>query len=473
MNKLRIALCAGLLGTTLAFVSAGGAQAAGPLRLGIFDAAVYDADASLRSTWMDRTAAIGASIVRLQASWGEIAPSAPAAGTAADPANAAYHWGELDGAVSDAAGRGIEVLINIGSAPRWAQGPNPPAGTKPGSWRPDAAAFGAFAEAVARRYSGSFRPAGGNQLPRARYWQAWNEPNLSTYLAPQWDESGGRPTPESPEIYRAMLNSFYEHVKAVNPDNVVVTAGTAPFGDPTPGGPRIPPARFVRALLCVDDRRLRPQPCPQPAHFDALDHHPYSIGGPLRKALNRDDVSLPDMGKLSRPLKAAVASGGALPAAPKQLWATELSWDSSPPDPDGVPAATQARWLSQAFYVLWRQGVGVAMWYQLRDAPPIPSYATTYQSGLFLLDGRPKPSAQAFRFPFVVDRAGRRTRLWGKAPGPGPVTIQRRRGSSWSDLTTVQAGADGVFDVVVGLGGHPTLRATTPPAASLPARRPG
>ncbi len=45
------------------------------------------------------------------------------------------------------------------------------------------------------------------------------------------------------------------------------------------------------------------------------------------------------------------------PRGPKRLWATEISWDSSPPDPQGVPIAEHARWLEQALYVLWSQGV--------------------------------------------------------------------------------------------------------------------
>lgn len=70
-------------------------------------------------------------------------------------------------------------MFTIYSAPDYAEGADRPATATPGSWRPDPAAFGAFAEAVARRYSGA------NGLPRVRYFEAWNEPNLDVYLAPQ------------------------------------------------------------------------------------------------------------------------------------------------------------------------------------------------------------------------------------------------------------------------------------------------
>jgi hypothetical protein len=156
---------------------------------------------------------------------------------------------------------------------------------------------------------------------------------------------------ESPIIYRGLLNAFYTAVTSVHSSNLVITGGTAPFGDP-PGGARIPPAEFVRAMLCVQGPRLTTTRCPNPAHFDILAHHPYAINGPWAPAINADDVSVPDLGKLTRPLAAAERAGQALPRGPKQLWVTEFSWDSSPPDPHGVPMDEHAHWLEEAVYVL-------------------------------------------------------------------------------------------------------------------------
>jgi hypothetical protein len=166
--------------------------------------------------------------------------------------------------------------------------------------------------------------------------------------------------------------------------------------------------------------------------FDVLAHHPYSVGGPFRQALNDDDVSLPDLAKLRRPLRAAERAGRALPRGPKRLWVTELSWDSRPPDPDGVPALVHARWLAQAFYVLWRQGVGTVLWFQVRDQAPLPSYAATSQSGVLRRDGRPKPARRAFSFPFVA-RRGRDgwVRAWALAPAAGRLSIERRVATRW------------------------------------------
>lgn len=172
----------------------------------------------------------------------------------------------------------------------------------------------AFALALAPRYSGRFDPGSGT-LPGGRCYQAWSEPNLDNHLTPQWIRVGRRWVAESPIIYRGLLNAFYAAVKSVHSSNLVITGGTAPFGDP-PGGARIPPAEFVRAMLCVQGPRLTTTRCPNPAHFDILAHHPYAINGPWAPAINADDVSVPDLGNLTRPLAAAERAGQALPVVP-------------------------------------------------------------------------------------------------------------------------------------------------------------
>ncbi len=173
----------------------------------------------------------------------------------------------------------------------------------------------------------------------------------------------------------------------------------------------MPPAQFDRNLFCVNGtKHLTPAPCSDPLHVDAIDHHPYGIGGPLWHAYNADDVAVPDLPKITGPLHAAERWHRILPAGPKRLWVTELSWDSNPPDPNGVPVQTQARWYEQSMYVLWREGVDTILFYAIVDAPPIPNYASTYQAGIYYLDGQPKPSATAFRFPFVTQRVRRAAR---------------------------------------------------------------
>ena len=112
--------------------------------------------------------------------------------------------------------------------------------------------------------------------------------------------------------------------------------------------------------------------------------------------------------------------GKAVPRKRKPLWITEISWDSNPPDPNGVPAARHAAWLSDAFYVLWKQGAQAIFWFQVRDQDPAGGYDVTAQSGIYLRSGEPKPAQQAFAFPVACERLKRgRLRVWGKAPAAG------------------------------------------------------
>jgi hypothetical protein len=135
----------------------------------------------------------------------------------------------------------------------------------------------------------------------------------------------------------------------------------------------------------------------------------------------------------------------ALPRVHKGLWVTEFSYDSNPPNPQAISLAIQARWLEQSFYVFWRQGADAVVWYLIRDQAPIPDYATAYESGVYLRDGTPKPSLEAFRFPFVVEPRRRGSLAWGRAPAAGTVQIERHSDSSWVVLARIPVTAGAVF----------------------------
>ncbi len=374
------------------------------LDLGFFDytfssSMFYAPNPERRALWLDDARASGAGIVRIHVRWAEVAASRP--GRAADPNDPAYRWATVDSAVQDATARGLRVLLSIHDAPIWAEGPHRPRSAAQGSWMPNATALGGFAEAAARRY------------PSVRRWQIWNEENLSLYLSPQWRRSGGRFKAAAPEHYRRMLNAAYVGIKRANPANLVVVGGTAPYGDP-PGANRIRPVVFWKKVL---QRRTR---------FDIFAHHPYSVGGPRRHALSPNDVAVPDVTRLTRIVRAAVRRGKAVPRKRKPLWITEISWDSNPPDPNGVPAARHAAWLSDAFYVLWKEGAQAIFWFQVRDQDPAGGYDVTAQSGIYLRSGVPKPAQKAFAFPLACERLkGGRIRVWGKAPEAGRVELVR------------------------------------------------
>jgi hypothetical protein len=398
------------------------------LATAFFDPTVFGS--SDAPVWFRRAVASGASVVRLDARWYTVAPRKPSDPT--NPADPVYQWAALDRQVEEATAAGLAPIISVTGAPRWAQAHPVPKSSALGAWKPNAADYRLFAKALATRYAGRFPDPlhPGVMLPRVRYFQAWNEPNLSLYLAPQWRRLQGAWVAESPLIYRGLLNAFYAGVKAGQPDAIVVSAGTAPFGDP-PGGQRIPPALFVRDLLCVSTT-LKPLPCPDPAHFDVLAHHPYAVGDPYAQALNPDDVSIPDLGKLERPLAVAERTGRALPAGGKPIWVTEVSYDSNPPDPKAVPMPTYERWTAETLYELWSEGVSVVTWLLIRDQPPIPNYASSYQSGMYFLGGRAKPAQRAFRFPLVVDRRKPGEPIvWTRVPASGTLSIEGLVGGRW------------------------------------------
>lgn len=449
-------LAAGLVTVAPAIDQAG---AAAGLRRGIYDVRSYQGLGSdSRRVALAHTRQARASIVRVLVDWSHIAPRQPPDGARArDPGWEGYSFSELDAIVRDVSDAGLDHLLTPLYAPRWAEASHRPKVSRrapAGSWRPSVSAYRDFSEALARRYSGHFpdpaRP--GASLPHVHNWQAWNEPNLTNYLAPQWIRRGRGFSAASPGHYRHMLNAFYAAVKAVDRSNFVVSAGTAPFGEPWRGGRRMPPAAFTRAFLCVRGRRHpRPGRCAgSPAHFDALAHHPYALGSPRRHALNPDDVVMPDLQKLSRPMNVAVRSGRALPRAPKQLWVTEFAWDTRPPDPRGTSLGLHAQYIQQGLYTLWRQGVDVAIHFNLRDGVRGQGFKFTYQGGLFRSGGsvaldRPKPGLQAFRFPFAAFRKQHRAKIWGIAPTAGLVDIERRSRGGWKLVTRLRAGGNGVF----------------------------
>lgn len=439
----------------------------GYLDTGFADAfAFQDTPPAVAATWFAKAAGLSASYARLTVNWRAIAPvHLPRRFSAASAADPHYKFTALDSQVQNAVAHNQHVVLMLYGAPGWAEGPGAPRTSIPGTWRPIPADLGAFAHAVAERYSGTYpdpRQPGQN-LPQVTYFQAWNEPNLPIDLGPQWARgANGQWIPASPYLYRRMLNAVYTNVKAVDPTDYVLAAGTGPYGD-APGVNRMPPVVFLRELLCLSGPRLRPEYCPDPAHFDAIDHHPYSLT-PTIHAYEPVNVSVPDLGRLQSIVRVAVRLGRALPAGPKPLWVTEIAWSSNPPDPLAIPDARQAKYLSLCFYEFWRQGVTHAFWLLIRDYP----YKSLTGSGVYFQNGTPELSARAFAFPFVAlgGRGGMVT-VWGHAPYGGTIEIERGTGTGWQPVTQLSSTSGGIFYATRRLGSHLVLRARIGTAASL------
>ncbi len=424
----------------------------------------------------------GAETWRFMLVWRQVAPgaTAPTAAQGVDPSWSGYDWGYVDRLVRHITATGMEPLPWVARAPNWAEGPNRPAVDKltpAGTWRPSATALGQFAQALSTRYSGRYpdpaRP--GQTLPRVATFQAWNEPNLFTEITPQWVRVNGRWAIESVGTYRKLLNAFYRGIKKVQPTAKVLGAGTGPFGGLYPGDTRLPPARFDRELLCATERGTQiriAKSCPK-LLMDGWAHHTYPIGPPTRTARNRDDVVVPDMHKLTKLFNAAARARLISTAAAKNVWMTEMSWDSYP-DPSGLSLADHAIYMEGAFYALWKAKVTHILWWNSRDDDEGGDWNAHLQSGIFLRGSDPtqdtrKPAWTAFHFPFTAYRSGGVAALWARPPSAGAVAVQARAANgTWTTVSTLSPRGGGVMTGRLRVGPGTTLRAVLGEEISLP-----
>lgn len=394
--------------------------------------------------------AAGAKMVLVPLRWYDVAPAAqPASWNPEDPADPNYKWGFYDTWVRNAVAAGLTPVLQVRGAPFWAQGC---ASTSPDApCRPNPAMLAQFAKAAATRYGGGF--AG---LPKVGYWQGLNEPNLSLFFNPQYEGS----TAVSAGLYRVLINSFYAAIKSVDPANVVIAAGLGPIAVPKY---TIGPMRFTRDLLCMTGR-ANPHPikgndCEGGVHFDVFDVHPYTTGGPTHEG-GPDDVELGDIPKLQKLLRAANRAGRIQSNIhPKHtpLWIIELSWDSNPPDPGGLPMKIEKQWIAEALYRTWKAGVSNFFWFSIVDFEPEgKSFSESTESGLYfwapqIVAQQPKPILNSFRFPFVAFPEKQGLLVWGRTSsyGGGKVEIQAKRGNKWRTLRVLRADSNGMFSATL------------------------
>ena len=453
------------LAALLALMLAPRAEAARPLSIGFSDARFEGGDKTAEQSFK-RVVGLNADVIRLNMYWAVVGFKQPT--NPRDPADPNYDWKLYDNAIRGAEENGLEVALTVTNAPAWAEGPNRPADLDrypAGSWKPDADAFADFAHALAVRYSGSYDPGdGGGTLPAVEYFEAWNEPNLSTYITPQWDGKQNMAT----DLYGALLNGFYDEIKAVDPDAKIIAGGTAPYGDP-PGGPnRTQPIRFYQELLCLNTKNKQAS-CPngEEPKFDIIAHHPINrTDPPTAKADNKGDVEVADFKSLVNVIRAGEKQGTIATPGKHDVWANEIWWQTDPPDKaEGVSYKTQARWYQQAMYMLWDQGASNVTLLQLQDSKYTPGEFTlaSYQTGVYTYEGKRKPSANAISFPFVVDGSGKRVTAWGKAPASGKLTVKAKsKGGGYRKLTSFNVKGGQVFNKKIKLKatGKVTLQAS-------------
>lgn len=396
---------------------------------------------------------------RVSVPWSGIAPRAlPAGFDPSNPASIGYHWATIDSADRLAAQHHVNLILDQYYSPAWALGPNRPTGPNsgyitPGAWNPDPGQFTKFIRAMATRYSGTYPDPEnpGHTLPRVRYWEVWNEPNIPGYYA----------APNSVEAYRTLLNDSYRVLKGIHADNTVLLGGTAPVG----GIPySTSPLAFNAALLClrrVHTHFVRAGKCPHKAHFDVLNHHPYAFASsPTKHAYHYDDLLVSDMGKL-RSLLDTAERLHTIDGGHHELWATEFAWPTNPPNTTlGDSPTAAARYVAYSLYEMWQAGVSLVVWSPVIDRPT-NAVPTNVGTGLVLPDGTPKLTLSAFAFPFVAAVHGRRGSAWGRVPTSHAVKVfvQREAGKRWRTVSTVHSSRDGVFTARFHAHGNATYRA--------------
>lgn len=425
--------------------------------------------------WRDAFRDSRSSIYRFMVNWATVAPTKPANGT--NPNDPAYDWTTSDIAVRFAQSAGQEPLFSNFTAPTWAEGPNRPttgygpSGTAPpmpGSWNPNAAEFKKFATALARRYDGNtpdpLDPS--VSLPRVSLYEAWNEPNYKMYLTPQYETVNGSNRLVAIDRYRALLNGFYEGVKASQPTATVSVGGLGPYGSSSQGA-EIGPQLFMRSLMCLAGSAAhlkKASSCPTKAKLDAFSIHPYTFfGTPTTKAASSDGGGFGNTPDFKRTLDYAVSKRTILPTGRKQLWATEFGWLTNPPGriggagtvTIGVKPTLAATYVSEGIYRMWSWGVTKALYFRLRDLPGFPVGLYFWPTGSkSSSDAKIKPTLRAFRFPFMaIGRAGRIGKVWAISPCRGEdaeVSVEFGSRGRWTEAATFTPDSSGmVTDSVV------------------------
>jgi hypothetical protein len=275
-----------------------------------------------------RQVRLGAEATRLWTFWGHIEPQ---------PRN--YRWGQLDRAVRRSVALGLEPWLLVVGSPAWACAvppvePHPANVCSPSDLRP----YKRWLQKLARRYGGD-----------VRYFEIWNEPNLSYYWPPQND----------PGAYARLLKASYDAINEVSREAQVVLAGPS-SGDFT----------YLDSVLAALDGQ-RP--------FDAVSMHAYRITEfpSLVSPWQTRDILLPDGDIVAATLKREILIHKRIFAdhgyEPIDLWITEIGW----PAFDASSASSlfslkeQARFLRQTYeLVLNDPEVGFVrgvFWFSDRD----------------------------------------------------------------------------------------------------------
>jgi len=350
---------------------------------------------------------------------------------ASDPSSSEYDWAATDQLVQLAQDNGLQVLMTItGPGPFFTSASPGRCRSTPCSYRPKPNEFGAFASAVAKRYSG-----------KVAYYSIWNEPNIGkTWLIPRFQRTRFGKVDVAGAIYRKLFQAGYKAIAKNDAArrNRVLFGETAAIGSPLP---------LLYAALCLD-RRGRPftgqlkvlQGCSGHVgrlHIAGVAIHPYNMGGygtPQSPTYTKTSLPLAYMPRLHRLLAAATRRGRI--GGGKGIWVTEFGFQTKPPDPLGVSPDAQARYINESDRLFYGDNrIKSVAQYELTDVPQRDQFNTGLR---FVGSDGDKPAYAAYRVPIVVTRrSADAVEVYGQArPARGSTTV------------AVQVQVDGVFTTV-------------------------
>ncbi len=294
---------------------------------GIWHLAPADRDAQLA-----KMKAIGLSVVRHDATWGEAEPAAPVAG------QHNYRWEGFDDKAGSLARHRLRWYPILCYSAPWAS-------VEPGQIfsTPSQTDFAAFARAFTQRYgrNGDFwrehpeLPA----LPTTTI-ELWNEPNFSQF----WIDQGS-----APEVYADLYASARAEMKAIDPNVTAVVGGLIDMDNAN---------EFVRRMY-----RHRPG---LRRNVDAVGFHPYVAAGGPTVAVRSIRRTLDRLGEKRVPIEI-----------------TEIGWFNG-----AMAEQERARRMRLLARHLKRSNLRVTRF--------IPYVWTTSEYALWNMDATPTPSGQAY-----------------------------------------------------------------------------
>jgi hypothetical protein len=441
------------------------------------DTRVVHSGSDTRNATLDEFRQLGVEIVKIRIDWRSLAPapdaeSKPDGFNGDNPSEYGDRWNAFDEAISGARARGMQVMVLLGGrAPDWASSGGS------GIRTPDAAEFGKFVRAVGSRYSSGAATAGpaytdpigvlpGAQAAQAgapvAMWAVWNEPNLSSWLTPQYRS---RSVPRAPRIYRSLYRAAHEALSATGHGSDRLLFGDlAPFARGGTYPRKIRPLRFLREFACVDQRyrpfrgkAARRRGCQgfDPLPGTGLAYHPYTLaGGPRVRQPHPDDAAIAELSRVTRALSRIDARGRFATRRPG-LYLTEFGYQSNPPDRLYTPIKKVPGFMGESEWLAYRNSrVATYSQYPLVDDAGLGGF----QAGLRFRNGNKKLGVyRAFQLPFFVRLlSSSRVQLFGgvrNGASGDEAIVEVRSGKRWRELTRVRLGDQGYFLVNARVGG--------------------